>query len=418
MPSYSPRQRTILRRAGNDREEEDISAHVMVVETHKAYRSPQGKFNITLPFAAKLKSYRYDEMVKPNDVVEVYINVDDEWVPVMIGLVDEVARVKQLSPDGKPNRTVQLRCSDFGKILCKHHCQWYLAPSSTKIGSQENLTGAVYAAMLIAGGDPTTIATMIVERELFKYMPWLRDYITTDRIRTDDSWYINPIILSTQESVWQALEQASNDPYNQLHCDTQDDGMFAVILERTPFDNNGKLDIQSPRSLHVINEKDVITEDMGVNDIDRITYLYNKVNCGIHGEPGGSPLLYIYGDATRFENADIEKYGFMPWMPATAFVPFPRGSTPIPSHLADFKEDANRPVRSRTDLLWSWFRRNAEYESGLMTMHGNPRIRCGDGIFYTDNNYQYFVEQVAQKLVCGENPACTTSIHLTRGQIN
>ena len=421
MNQYSPRLKVTLRRAENNRLPEDISGDVIAVSTHKAYGNPIGKYKITLPFKPAMDAYRYDQAIKPNDIILVELDPGNGsgLTPVMIGLVDESKRVKQVDQEGKPHRTVQICCSDFGKILVRHHCQWYLAPSPAHIGSEESLTEAVYGSKLFAGGTPATIAKNILDVEVYGIMPWTKDYFSSERISSDDNWYLSKVLLSYQEPVWQALRNIANEPYNKLHADTLENGKYGVILEQCPFDANGRLNLQLPRTLHFIGTEETITEELGVNDLDRITYLYQKVDCGIFGEPTGQELLYIKGDAIQYNKSDVAAYGFMPWMPQSMFVPFPASSgPPLPPHLADYKDSASHPVQTRTKLLWDWYRKNAEYESGLITMHGRPDIRCGDGIVYDDNNFQYLVEQVAHSWIMSDHPLCTTSLHVTRGQQN
>jgi hypothetical protein len=421
MQQYVPRQRVTIRRAENNHQPEYVSQDVINIQTHKAYGVPLGKFNITFPFAAKLDGLRYDQLLKPNDIVLVELDggYGGGFVPVMLGLVDEAMRVKRLDGEGRPLRTSEIRCSDFGKIFIRHHCQWYLAPSPAHIGSEEALTEVVYGAKLRAGGTPAKIAKDIIEAEVFGIMPWTKDFISTDRITTEDNWYRTKVILSYQEPVWEALRSVSNRPYNILHADTLENKQFGVILEKCPFDENGRLALQAPRTLHFIDPEDIITEELGRNDLDRITYLYQKVDIGIFGEPTGQKLLYIKGDAIKYEEADIQKYGFIPWMPGSNFVPFPKSKgREVSPLLADYKNSADRPVQERTALMWEWYRRNAEYESGLLTMHGRPDIRCGDGVLCKEMNYQYLVEQVAHKWSFGDKPTCITSLHVTRGQPN
>jgi hypothetical protein len=418
-----------LKRWDNDRQPEDITQHVLAVDTHKTYGNPVGQFSVTIPYTAKVNGYRYDQFVKPFDIIS--IDLDGGYgaglVPVMVGLVDEPKRIKQLQqPDGQPQRFVQLMCSDFGRILAQHHVQWYLAISPGHIGDPQALTQAVYGARLLAGGTPAKIATAIVDGEVWQQMPWTKEYITSERITTPDDWYRVNITLSYQETVWQSLLSISNEPFNKLSADTLENGKFGIILEKCPFDDFGRLDLPYPRTLHMVGDSEIVTEELGTNDYDRLTYLYQYVDCGIFSEPSGQNLLYLMGDAVQPDaktGADlVAQYGFQPYLPKSQFVPFPPpgAGRQVPPHLANYPVDDSllRPVQARTKLFWNWFKNNAAYESGLVTLHGRPDIRCGDGLVNKDTNYQYFVEQVAHRWMLGEQILCWTTLHLTRGQPN
>lgn len=413
MITYSPRVRVTLRRAANAFKPEDISSDVVEVETHKAYGQPTGSFSLVTTFAQRTNGLRYDQIVKPNDILLIEMDAGDGNgpIPVMLGLASEIDRMRTTDNEGRPVRNVQIAGEDFGKLLVKHHCMWPMAIRPNNIGSQVELT---YGITLEKGGTPAQMAKIIVEKELFLQMPWTKQFVLLDRLSDIDDWWLGNITFSTQDTVWAVLEHVSDAPFNMLSADTGSDGLFHIILEVCPFSvTDGKLQIPLNR-MHTVAINDVIMEKLGVNDHDRVNYVFNKVQCGIQGESGGNELLFIRGDAVQYDETlqSLQANGFLPWFPQSNFVPF---ATKVAPQISNTGALAAAPVKERTLALWNWHKDNATLESGLISLHISPTVRAGDGIIYEDNNYEYFVEQVGHKFDIA-NHSFQTSLHLTRGQ--
>lgn len=420
---YNPRHEVVLKRAGNEYKAEDISNDVISISTHKTYGQPVGGFSIVTTYRPAINGKRYDETIRPNDIILIKLDKGDGkgLVPVMVGLVNSIERTRSTSSDGQVMRSVSIQGYDFGKILVKHHCRWYLAPTPTHSGSDTELTEVQYGAALFSGGTPETILKKIVEVEIFKIMPWCQEYILTDRIISPEgSWTTNITTFSVNSTVWSALEQYADKPFNMIYGDTGDDGKYHIILEKCPYDDaTGKLQ----RTVWpTIDTPDIISEQMGINDIDRITYIWNKVMAGQFGElDGGNPLQFLKGDAIQYDptEADIARNGFIPWYPETLFGPFTTViGPPIPLQLTNKGAEPNvrRYVKERTDAYWNWYKNNHTFESGTITLHGRPDLRVGGGLLNKENGFEYLIEQITHQYSVWPAPNFRTSLHLTRGQ--
>lgn len=422
--TYSPRHRVTLRRVANNRQAEDISKDVTIITTHKRY-GEVGHFSITTTYRRKNKGQTYEQYVSPGDMVllEMDEGAGRGFVPVMLGIVVSSERHTKTAANGIPVRSVKISGQDFIRILQRHHCLWPVAIKENNLWPSKTQIQLIYGAALEVGGSPASIAKKIVEKELFAQMPWTQNYLMLDYMDTEDHWWTNLIPISTENTVWSVLEGVANRPYNTLHGDTGDDGLFYLYIEICPFHEDpgskGRLNLEN-ELWHSIKLADVISENIGRNDDDRITYFFNQVYAGVWNTPGNGTLLFLKGENIRkSDDATIKNFGFLPWCPQTNFVPFDNvdSGPPVPPHLLNMDPSAMSEVGRRTDALWAWNRYNDELESGIMATHGKPHIRCGEGVMYEDNKFEYFVEQISHSYELS-NDGCSfrTQMHLTRGQ--
>lgn len=415
MTTYRPNHRVTLRRVANGRRPEDISRDVASIQTHKRY-GDIGSFDLLTTYARRDK-LTYDQYVKPGDLllIELDEGARKGCVPVMLGIVAAVERHTFTDNHGTPRRSVHISGQDFGRLLTLHHCLWSAAIRKDNEGATSTMIELVYGASLYTGGTPAEIARTIINEEMFNQMPWTKDYLDTSYMESDDGWTRPLVPLSTQDTVWGALRNISNPPYNTLHADTGDDGRFYIYIEKCPFDDTtGRLTLEADL-WHPIAAADVIREQIGVNDHDRITYFFNRVTCGMFGEPN-SPVLYVKGDNIRENPTDKIDYGFRPWLISTDFVPLLAEGPPTPPHLQNTGAVSREPVWERTDALWNWHKDNHTLESGILETHGKPHIRTGEGIIYGLNGFEYFTEQITHTYSVNPVPVFRTITHVTRGQ--
>lgn len=418
--TYTPRHKVTLKRVDNGRLPEDISADVTSIATHKRY-GEVGTFTLTTTYNRRYNKKTYDRLVSPGDMILIELDegAGEGLLPTMLGLVSGVERHTQVDGAGIPQRSVCIQGSDFTKLLQEHHCMWPAAISKDANKPLQTQIEAEYGVSLITGGTPDTVAKTIVATEVHKRMPWTAQYLKLDYMTLGDDWLTITVPISTQETVWGILTNIANKPYNTLHCDTGDDGLAYIYIEPCPFDDiTGKLHMTAD-ILHNVTLAEVISEQMGRNDNDRITYFYNQVYANIFNTLGDGTLLFTKGENVRnASEADMQNYGFRPWIIQTNYVPFNADNfPPAPSHLVPAPPNTETEIGKRTEALWAWNKDNHKLESGTMEIHGKPQIKCGEGVIYKDNGFEYFVEQVAHTYrVTAQGGLFRTNLHLTRGQ--
>lgn len=398
-----PDHRVTVKRITNGYEPEDMSLDVESIAISKAYGQGAGGFQITLTWNRRINGLRYDELLKPNDIIHIELDAGDGkgLRSRMIGLVSRVSRKTEVRNDQTIHRRVLVTGMDFGKMLTTHNC---IADTVPEVGTAGPVSPLRIQSGLIFSGTAMEVSFSIMMVLLYNQLPWLESYIefyadNVDRWQTFDN-----TILESTGAVWNALKRAANEPYNILTTETLN-GKLRIILEKQPFDaaNKGKL---SRESLHTIPDSQIRQEDLGIDDSDRINYLWFKPSAvTIYNSGAAFPLQYT--DLVAMEHADIKIHGFRPFYPSSSFVP-PR-YTPNDQAPSDIRNE----VKTRANEFWEWHRYNHTHESGTLSIQGNPDIKAGDGILL-DSGKEYLVESYVEHYIWGQ--IYTTTLHLTRGQ--
>lgn len=391
-------------RSENGYRPENVSPDVVSIFTSKTYGHAAGGFTILTTINQRFQGKRYDELLKPNDVVHIELDGGDGkgLQSRMIGLVNRAARSRQFSDDGKPVFRVKITGLDFGKLLIRHNCVADISPLTGKIGSEDVIR---IAQGVQFSGSPVEIVKSVFEKLFLTQVPWAAPYFAFSPGQDQDDWQtFDYPILETTGAVWTAMKSLAGEPFNCLTTETIE-GRLHVILEKYPFHpDTGKL---TRSEFQVIEDKDISFEDLGVGDEERVTYLFFRAEVVIFGEKDkGAPIQYEPG--IQHDPEAIPKHGFLPWYPKSNFSPpgYQMGTNASPGVL--------QAVKERTLAFWNRCRRNHELESGSLTVKGNPAIKVGGGIVLKETNMEYFVETVADHYEWGK--PYFTALQVTRGQ--
>jgi hypothetical protein len=396
--------RVTVFRAANNYRLEDISSDVLAIYTTKTYGHAAGGFTILTTFNKRFQGQRYDQLLKPNDVIHIELDGGEGngLQSRMLGLVDRPSRLRQYSQDGKPTYRVKITGLDFGKLLIKHNCIADISPLTGKIGSEDVIR---IAQGVQFSGTPATVVRSAFDALFLNQVPWAKPHFVFSAGEDQDDWQtFDYPILETTGPIWSAMKSMSNEPFNCLTTETYD-GKFHVVLEKYPFHpDTGKL---TREHFHTIEDRDISFEDLGACDNERINYLYFRAEAVmIFGGSAGAPLQYE--TAIEHDPKSIPKHGFLPFYPKTNFAP--------PGYLphSNAGPDTLQSVRNRAKAFWNRHRLNHELESGTLKVKGSPSIKAGSGAVLAETNMEYFVETVADHYEWGQS--YFTNLQVTRGQ--
>jgi len=408
--TYSPKLQVLLRRAENDFQPEDISSDVIQVNTSKVYAAAAGGFQIFTTFKRSIQDKRYDEVVKPDDIVLISFDngAGAGMKPVMLGLIDRAAETCSFDQDGRPLFRCRLTGQDFGKYLIKHNIAFDIAAMETQIGDEatNRLIGAQPDVTLFTG-TPSAIVKRIADSLLFKQVPRTVLWMDTDWVTSDDEWELFDLSLLTRTGpVWGAMKTAANEPWNTLYCDTGLDGKFHLGLERTPFDATTGTLLRD--NFHTIEGVDIENIDLGVTDNERVNYIFYDTPVSSFGE---SANTFMSLSSIKYDAVSAKTHGFHPIYPKTEFSPFGKKKIAYITEYPDVREN----LKKRTETLWTWFSGNHSHESGMVKIHGRAEIRAGDGCVIPDRQKQYLIQQVDHLFRVGNNVTFSTTLELARG---
>lgn len=428
--SYTPRVRVKIRDINTGEEKCDLTDDLLSISTNKAYGRCTGTWQLMLPHRLDVNGDRntYLDTIGPDDVITIEMDIGDgEWYPVMLGLVDRVSLVRQGGPTA--TKQVKISGSDMGKLLEKHDISWDILEgirqeSIAKNDSQDKETIKTQTRLLsqeIQMGTSASIITRITDVCFYKQISHASKWFMNPECSTDDDWQMyQPQLLNIKGcSMWSAMDRVSHRPYNMLTTDTKDNDVerFVVRLERNPVNDQGLLDDDlintNNGNLHTIDDTDIINEDLGVSDHERINLLFYAPTLYKQQANITIDIALMTSQFTAYDRDSIKQHGCC--------------IKDIPDTLAESMISVDgsakfaEKVEKRKDMFWNWYKDNHTYLSGTIVTHLRPDIRAGHGLLVkqgnTDDYMEYLVEQVSHQCQFAPVPSFTTTLHVTRGQM-
>lgn len=446
--SYNPKCQVLVRDLVTGDLLAELSDDVISLATNKAYGRCSGTWQIMLPYR-KVKSWRepgvfkyYHQILQPDDIVTIEMDAGagNGMQPVMLGLVDRASRVRQ--GENQPIRMVKVTGLDAGKLLDKHDIGWDISgvraqatgvnqlkvvdqTDENKTNLKEVIQSNLARIALTAGTAEDLISQLLVI--FFQTInPYLAYGMVDWKSTTDDTWKIwDPSLVHISgTSLWYALKSVAHEPWNTLHADTSllDVNKFDIVLERTPITDTGKINrSQLGVDVHVINDADIITDDLGISDLERInTFCYwpTLYKQSVHGVV---EIVLADNSLTKYAEAEGQKdnlvahHGYCSKIIKDNFIP-PNVSHP---QAPEASTTGLTESAKRADIFWNWFKNNHNHESGSIDIHIRPGIRTGHCLVVRqeDDTYkEYLVEQVSNMYSVNPRPQAVTMLQVTRGQ--
>ena len=391
-----------------------VTDDVIGVTTSKAYGRQSGTWQISVPYSKYYNGKRLDEIIIPNDYVEIASHdAHGKKVVIMAGLVSRVSVLRHVNTEGAPTRTIQISGEDIGKLFSAQ-LGWDISPAQMQSGVS---VWESFAKRYVLLAD--TPVNMI--RQVFNIFaetcPMANILIECgDWLTAADDWRIlNPNgYLIEYTPAWSALKRLENDPWNILYCDTDDAGYFHLGLESQPFDINGKVTRPDNKTL-VVDDTMITEDDLGVSDAERVNLL--SLNSPLYAYTDASnPLDIVLIDSTmtHFDASDsngsnnsIAIHGYHPHIVETEYTP-----QVVSEPLIECTD--RQPAAIRAQTFWNWFRNNATYLSGTVTIHGNPAVRSGWRLVDSDRKREFLIEHVHHTYQAASG-TFTTTLQVTRG---
>jgi hypothetical protein len=439
--TYTPRLRVTIKAANGNMILDNIEKDIISLATNKAYGRANGTWQMLLTYRIVRDGKRYHEIIRSDDIITIELDPGNGkgFSPVMMGLVDRVARTRQGGQDAIVQH-VKVSGQDMGKLFIKHDIAWDIVKYEQDLASSRfnqifipNQTGGTKQYATVSRlFDPRLQTGTAAEMVESLFTVCFRDvlapvapYFTIDTTSAakEDKWEINqPNMLTAQGiSIWEVMKRASHFPWNMLHCDTDIDkvGLFNLILERQPIDDNGKL-ARDGKRLHVIEDHEIVADDLGINDSERVNFLFYYPAMYQYATNYVADVAMVHPDLARYDKDTdgngIPRHGYCSHVINDYFVPPTVDSSNEKEALTKF----GQLTKNRTETFWQWYRRNHELESGTITVHGRPDIRAGHGLLVrqgqTREYKEYLIEQVAHQYDVWPTPRFSTVLHVTRGQ--
>ncbi len=384
----------------------DMSNDVISITTQKQYGHAAGGF--TVVFKPRDVAF-FEKVLLPDDMVVIELGRGDSehLTPVMVGLVVAINISESYDDQGVIQRLIVVRGMDLGKLMLKHDIGWDLALLNIEGGvpDVERLSKGLQFT-----GSPKELVESVANNLFFTQVPWAKDFISFDRLFTDDDWQVFDYTLQMRSGgVWDTLLAFCNIPWNVLTTETGVDEKLHVVLEKAPFDEEtGKL----TRYLKDIGEEEVVSTNLTRSDEDRVNWVYlnpRQILGGIDVTDHLSTLMAAKG-FIQYDGHSVGVHGFCQREFQTSLFSW----LTKPTETDDIPGPAIDKAIERAIALWNRFKENHLYWGGSIEIIGEPGMRAGDGILH--RRREYFVESITHNYVWGDS--YTTTMSVTRGQLN
>lgn len=428
--SYSPKHRVKFIRNDTGEDLFDVSDDLISLSTNKAYERAAGTWQIMLTYKRVPNDLgvidTYDKHINTDDIVTIELDAGDGngYQPVMMGLVDRVSFVRQ--GGNNPQRQVKISGQDMGKLLIKHDVGWDIVAfglETAKSGDDTTITvdrqiNRQFDVSLITGTPKATVEKLF-KKVFADVLPKWEPYIKLDASKATDDWNMwNPAVINLQNcKMWDLLTMCSHLPFNVLTADTTDieKKKFTITLEPRPIDDNGRLTISNDRR-HMIFDTDIISDDVGICDTERINFLFYQPSFYLVAANMSVAVAMAHPDLVIWLESSIDNHGYCPKIVKDEFIPtsidLSHGPPPLSAFIASAKD--------AKDKLWNWYKLNHTYWSGTVQTHLRPEIKAGNELIHDPGNgkeMSYLIEQVSHHYVVWPQIQFVTTLHVTRGQL-
>lgn len=436
----------------------DPSDDMISVSTSKSLGSSAGTFTIDLTyknFGTWGNPETWYDRLNPMDLVVIKMgkNNTGKLDTVMVGLIDEVRRVRSMPPNGEsPTRKVRINGRDFGKVFLKAMLKFFpqlddgtlplelLDGNETLLGLKEFFMSEEFEygtpAQLIYKGI-TKILHNLMMFEATTYnttskqpvITTLKEILRFKLCRTSNQIPFINTLAEYEGSFWNFIESAVNQPFFELFVDTRtndeiaemvpssiveydsygigafeqtwgdDNSKVCLFLRPTPFDQSN----WDTLTTHTLSDADIMDEDLGRSDHEnqnmwRVRPAVNILGTEVYDREV-KPVLDI---------DNVKRYGISYYEPELYGLSAEQDS----EKWADIVKYGD----ALSQKLKTWYWRNIWFENGSLTIAGNAKIKVGQRVRNPDeyHNHIYYVEGVSQSFV--NRQSWTTTIQVTRGQ--
>lgn len=329
------------------------------------------------------------EKIGSNDMIIIKMCRPPEAnATVMFGLVDDVRKSTNYDSE-KPVRTISVTGRGWGKAMVR-----FEVGTVTELNAVGNALGFMSESMdTFAGCPPATVAQGIINFFIGKGCNYsfangksYTDYYSgsfktgngNEKLADATSF------LSYQGSLWNLIKEVANAPFNEMFWEVIS-GKPTLVFRPTPFNEKDWCNLNRI----TIKDLDVISEDLGVSDIE--TYTIFKVNT--EEFVGDTTNIYL----PVWHKPYYTKYGLSRLEVSTKYLEM---------------NDSNDAYSKMLDLA-NWNIMNNAMENGTITVKGSNLYKIGERVILESTGIEYYVEGVQHSYTFFQG--WTTTLSVTRG---
>lgn len=437
----------------------ELAADLISLQTHKDISEASGMWSMSLVhhFSSLGTSQNktpisWLQKIKPMDYIVIEMarfgsqNTSSDsggFVVVMRGFVDNVCEVRSVNDDGSPIQYIMVNGRDFGKILETTQVWYNPTVDVVPLLSSELQFTLKYGGVsgdLLSPADfiSQIIATMIDKRldAMSVLNPAVPSSLPVQATGGSGLQISGQAFQQFTGPLYDLLSQYSNAPWGELFIDEGPESPI-LVSRFTPFRGKDGLlpslgTIGSGAqitSLAGLDSRDIIQVNLSFSDNEVYTYyftfvlntLYDTMMTVTAGINNSDPTGLTPG---KFPNpyADVSKipqYGIRVLEAETPWIQI----LPDPLHPGETPPSVIETASSLNQWLWEVFGHNETLRSGQITVMGNPSLRAGGEISFSDfetgasegaPGETFYIQSVEHDFTVFES--FTTTLTVSRGQ--
>lgn len=425
------------------------SGNLLSVRTDKRLGAdtPAGVFDLRLTDARDATGRTWQDRLRPQDVVVIQMmnyqgrtgpNGEGEMHTAMIGFVDTITAMADITAQGIPQRQIQVRGRDAGKLFIAGMVTGFARFGASLLGKAE------FAPLEYFNAKPDVLIQRLLKAV---YEKILRIQVMANGTKTD-FWDLLGYRLETfggefpggldaqfimgEGTFWSHFTKVASPPFHELFVDTrrvqgafegteitaetavrtlgEDASAPVLFLRPAPFaylKPDGKTSVLQPwedLTVHTVGDDDLagepFSEMLSVSDVEQWNvYL-------VFGQYSGlDQQQFLQVAKPIVDREKFTRYGYKPMLPTTTLVRPEQHQGPW----LDFYDR----------LAWrlaSWHCLNDRFLSGTKTFKLLPHVHIGERLSDVSGGHeprQFYIESVSHHFI--QHERATTTLGLTRG---
>jgi len=401
--------------------------NIISITTDNSINSPAGSFSINLVYVQDASGDPiYKKLIKPLDLVEIYLDSEDT---TMVGIIDVVTEITSVDAQ-KPTRSIQITGRSLGAVwlfdLVKYFVNAFGLPEELEQRNLDLRNGAIKLDFF----DQTAIFAI---QSIYDKLPaleieletgTLRDFIdvgTSMFVRAGETVF-NTGLSAYGGSMFEYFKKYAGEPFSELWTESKN-GKLYLRMRPAPFSSS-----QDPEpaidslgnniedsgwhnignwldglSYHVVTPADIISKNLRVSQ--------SKAYSIFSVLPGERIIQSDTEYATFPPLIDPDLYrevGSRDLEARIQFMPLTKDGSVVNGDGGTLEK-----FRYYRNKLYLWNKDNHRFEEGTMQIRGNSNIRPGDKLLRSSNDFTYYIISVRNEYRYGA-PFITT-LQLERG---
>lgn len=422
-----------------------LEPELIQITTQKAMGQPYGTFSIQLVDRVGTDGLTWQQRAQMMDYIEIYMGNDDQHVPiVMRGVVHNAQRIFDIPQQGGPERYTQINGYDLGYLFTANRVRYLWQFDPTAIVAEQYQLSAVFGLGLgpyTPDQFMTAVLDKIVNKTGIAVMQKATPQLPTFIYRGDlpDEYQLSLVVIQAfTGQYWNLMNYFASAPFSELFYIDTPEGPTLFYRQPPYRDLDG-----SPLGVYQASSATLPTVTVALSD--KKTHALGKSASEMYcfymvysdqtalNQGGSYNYAPFFGGQARNDyipsavtgsvgvnkpsnpiyDKDIEaRFGFLDLNINTPFISaYPASATK--QQATAWASGVSSISVSMNTWLYHAMRHNHAFESGEITVHGDPDLTIGRYILVPEWQEEFYVTGVNHTFI--QYQSWETDVTVIRG---